>query len=537
MSNNDTPYEILGIADDGQAYFIDQSGRLQHWLLTTLNKSKLLVLAPLEFWAFDSPKINWDEKINEVIMLSGKKEFDPDKVKGRGAWRNKEGGICYFDGNAKNLLGDPNPNWVFTKRVQKDIGIGYGDDPGHDVRDEIYELNKLLPYSTKFEAAKLLAWATLAPFCGALEWRPACFVTAQSGAGKTSVIDLIVTPLAIPLRASGGGSTEPGIRQRVVKDAVPIFVEELEDDTKKKRENKEAILSLMRQSTSDDAPEVLKGTSDGGGTSYALKCMFLFAGISPDVTNEADENRIVWINLTPKKKLDLKRWNEVQGRLKELLSEDNCKGIRALTFQNLEFIFATAKRIQPLIQEITGESERFAIIESLLISALLIVWLDKVKDDEIDKWVRKFYVDYEKQQRKSDSDDLMAKLLDKPFKVYEETMKGTFTVRSLLFYLKSGKMPKIDQLGYEAERDLESFDRGTLERLLKVKGFGINNSEKHPEYKGHVMFFKNSQWIKDNTQIHSYYELLKRHDDFLGETTASMVGKTVSCVVVGGILE
>ena len=119
------PFRILGIADDGQAYFINRHERLIHTSLLHLSNDFIQNLAPLEFWkTHKSPKLtreDWLEIKDEIIQFSGMVDFDLDNIRCRGAWREKSGEICYHDG--QETSGEFKKNRIFLKKRKIDMGI------------------------------------------------------------------------------------------------------------------------------------------------------------------------------------------------------------------------------------------------------------------------------------------------------------------------------------------------------------------------------------------------------------------------------
>ena len=118
----------LGQADDKTSYFIDASGRIENTRLKSLNKNVLMTLAPLSFWekyysaeTKQGTRMQWDEAISDVIATSQSKDFDPDSTLGRGAWRRKDGAICYHDGI--DTIGTKDPSKIYLRKMKKDIGI------------------------------------------------------------------------------------------------------------------------------------------------------------------------------------------------------------------------------------------------------------------------------------------------------------------------------------------------------------------------------------------------------------------------------
>src|SRR5512147_995133 len=93
------PYKILGTADDGKAYFLDQSGRLMVTPLESLTQGKLLKLASLTHWKMEADskskygitRDDWLIFQDALIQEALKTDFDPKNIRGRGAWREPDG--------------------------------------------------------------------------------------------------------------------------------------------------------------------------------------------------------------------------------------------------------------------------------------------------------------------------------------------------------------------------------------------------------------------------------------------------------------
>ena len=119
---------------------------------------------------------------------------------------------------------------------------------------------------------------------------------------------------------NGLESTVPGVRGYVQKDSVSIVIEELEP---KKGEymnhnNRNEFFSLMRVSVTDDAPDIIKGTKDGGYHNYKMQNMFAFIAINPTIETIADENRIFRVNMIKPKQLS--KWKTMEKQIINLVT-------------------------------------------------------------------------------------------------------------------------------------------------------------------------------------------------------------------------
>ena len=411
------PFTVLGVADDGKAYFLGRHERMTAMSLASVTQGKLMTLAPLTFWHTEYAtgkggtmgRDDWTAATDSIIEVSGRLDFDPERVRGRGAWCERDGRICYHDG--LETIGDAAPERLYLRMTRKDIGLGTSP-PDLKALTSILDVVRQLSFETHADMIRCIAWSTLAPFAGALPWRPAGLLTGESGTGKSEIVSLIITPLAVPFLFSGGFSTEAGIRQDVGIDAVAIVVDESDGDTPKKQQNINGVFSLMRQSTSDDAPKVAKGTIDGKGLSFTMRSMFIFAAIDPVVKSIADDNRIFAINLKSKDHTPVK-WLELKRKTQDALTPEICAAIRALTWTRLDDIFALADRMSPVIQLVTGKSSRFSKAESLLFAAFHVVWKQAdLTDDNLTDFFEQIYEWTPPEDTRDETDELLNRLLD-----------------------------------------------------------------------------------------------------------------------------
>jgi len=424
------PFRILGVADDAKGYFLDRHERLTSMALGSITQNKLLTLAPLTFWQIHFAtgkggimgKDDWIAAIDAVIQVAGQMDFDPDRIRGRGAWRERDGRICYHDG--LNTLGETGENRLYLRMTRKDIGLG-SPLPELERLTAILDVTGQLSFETRADMIRCIAWSTLAPFAGALPWRPAGLLTGRSESGKSTIVDMIIKPLSLPFVFSGGETTEAGVRQTIKNDATAIVIEEAETDTPKKRQRRDDILSLMRQSTSDETPKAAKGTIDGKGMMFTLRSMFMFVAISPEVESIADDNRLFRVNLE-KNNND---WPTLKNRLGELLTPELCSSIRAFTWSRMTEIFRLADIMSPVIQKVTNKSNRYALAEAILFAAYQIIWKQvELNEDDLYRFFEQIYDWQPPEESRDETEELLDRLLDESI----QEGKDRYTLREIL---------------------------------------------------------------------------------------------------------
>ena len=421
----DLPFKIMGRSGENDTFFIDRDG----WLIGAphgqYGKQFCLRLAPLNWWKFESGfsneksrRVYWDDVMCWLIGESNK-DFDPATVRGRGAWKDEKDRTCFNDG--RRIWGTIDPNCHYLRKASMNIDLDCEHATAEQRRD-VFDVVRQLVFQTEMDAIRTLAWATLAPFGGALPWRSAALLTGSSGSGKSSIIDSIVKTIAQPLIFSGGESTEAGVRQAIGSDSRAVVIEEAEKDTFKKAGRREDLFSLMRQSTSNDAPIVAKGTQDGKGMSFQLRSMFLFAAISPEVEQIADDNRIFKINLDTSKRHTQRQWIDLQRDLSEKLNPRICAGIRSFVWSNLNKIIAFAKELSIYIQEWTSRGNRYALAESLFLSVYFLVYMGVEVEDvsTLENEVRDLIELAPKEETRNDAQEMIDRILQENIFVSSE---------------------------------------------------------------------------------------------------------------------
>jgi hypothetical protein len=446
-------------------------------------------------------------------------------MRGRGGWREPDGRICYHDG--KKTIGDFSKDRIYLRRSVKDIGIKDKPASASD-RNRICEAVKELTFDSVADCVRTLGWAVLAPFAGALPWRPAGLMTAASGTGKSTIITHIVKPLASPIICSGGESTAAGIRQRIGVDSCAIVVEEAETDTQKKKQNRDETFSLMRQSTSDDSPDVLKGTIDGRGLSFTLRSMFFFVSISPEVECEADENRIFRVSLV-KANYPRAKWIEKEKEIRAALTPEICRGVRAYTWKKLPEIIALSERIAIQSQIIAKTDNRTALAESLLLAAYMAVFKNRPKatDKQIVEFVELFYSLGMPEKRRNENEEMLDILLDSIVREGQEN----YTIRELLNAIESGFVYSEDETGQDGSttRHEKELPRHEARRIAGRYGVGLA-----PD--GNIAIAKNHQEIMKLLDKGKGYQMqLMRHPRLVerGKNVSLGSNNVKNCVVIG----
>jgi adenosyl cobinamide kinase/adenosyl cobinamide phosphate guanylyltransferase len=525
-ATSEMPFKVLGIGDDGRAYFITEAGRIVDCNLDGLSKSKLMVLTGRWFWRehyAQDGKIVWDSAIDDIIRLSQNRDHNESRVRGRGAWRDGEL-ISYHDG--VNTYGEHAPGVTYIRLSHKDIGIN--DEPAtsdtvKQIRDTVFRLS----FETPADAVRCLGWATLAPFAGALKFRPAMLLTGPSGSGKSTVANQLMRKLSNCEWMDGSGTTVAGVRGKIQRDSCAVIFEETERDTEKKKINRNELFSLMRVNVTDDAPDTVKGTKDGGFHSFKMQNMFGFIAIDPTVDSIADENRVFRINMVPPQNQG--EWKQIESALSALLTDTNCRALRALTWRKLKTIFALSDRIVDAIREKTGRDYRSSYSDAMLASAFMVVWssTDSPTDAQIESMLNKYYAFQPAEEHRDEAAEVVDRLLDEVIEVMHENSREKLTIMECL---TRAVMRVYDADGQRIEVGpprAAAYKQHVARYGLKiVDGDGLAIVNKHHQ-------------IQRITGLgDGYQRLLKRHRAWAEGSRQVMFpdGKNRRCTVLRGIL-
>lgn len=144
------------------------------------------------------------------------------------------------------------------------------------------------------DAMLLLGWIAGAMVCGALEWRPAAWITGGRGTGKSTLQKLIKLLLRDGL-VEAANVTEAWVRQTLKLRTLPIAIDELEADEDGRRVK--AIVDLARLASS--GARMGRGSADHSAQDFTMKSSFLFSSILVPPLTPADRSRLAMLELEP----------------------------------------------------------------------------------------------------------------------------------------------------------------------------------------------------------------------------------------------
>lgn len=333
------PYTPLGY-DHGTLYFLSS---ITHEVIpvspTSMSKKTVLFsLAPLDYWETEyhsKSGINIDLVCNDLIQQCQQAgPYNPYRLRGRGAWFDKGRVVLHLgdrlivDG-AQHETSTFASNYIYESRAH--VGNANATPLTATEASEVIALMRMLTFNNLASHQFLAGWCMIATICGALDWRPHIWVTGPAGSGKSWVMENMVIPLLGDSKVHAlGKSSEAGIRQMLNGDALPVVIDEAESDEKSQKDSMQAILTLMRQSSSESGASIYKGSVSGKSIQYCIRSCFLLSSIGVGTKNHADETRVTPLNLRPDKAHGAAaRFEWLIKRVNNILTPEYCERLRS----------------------------------------------------------------------------------------------------------------------------------------------------------------------------------------------------------------
>lgn len=347
----------LGYRDD--VYYYTSSSNRQIIPLTPSGHvaNNLYSLQPHEYWATEHPGakgINWNQAASKLMndcRLAG--IFDPRNIRGTGVWLDPEPLINLGD-NIYPFKPKSKHTYIISSQVPAPIE---STDP-----DLLLSILNKINFKHPNQGKLLAGWLTIAPFSGALPWRPHVWLTGGAGTGKSTVMQDLISPILGDFKLYiKGNTTEAGIRQKLGHNAIPIIFDEFEQMTGDDPRTK-SILDLCRQASSESSGEILKGSSSGKSAQYNPRFCALVSSIRINLSNDADHSRFIVLDLDEPNK---EEFSKIKNLLSQL-SAKYCHGLFSATFLNFKKFQALAEYHRTELSK--THTARFAQQHSILLA-------------------------------------------------------------------------------------------------------------------------------------------------------------------------
>lgn len=320
-------FTILGY-DRGDYYFFQHEKRqVLNYRKGDFSDSGLMELAPINWWEefFPASKegVNKKAAINWIFRTAnGRGIYDPARVRGRGAWTDKgrsvfhHGAYLTVDGVQMDITRIQS---AYVYQVERNMPTPSAEPMTDDEGSWLVSVAEMARWSMPGSAALFAGFALLAPICGALPWRSHVWLTGGAGTGKSTLQNKYLGSLLRGMSVyATGDSTEPGIRQHLQADALPVLIDEAESNNERDKQRIENIIGMIRKTSTESQAQTLKGTVSGDGQSFHIRSMFCLASINVNMPSRADVDRLTKLSLRPPVSGSSDHWDKLELELNKI---------------------------------------------------------------------------------------------------------------------------------------------------------------------------------------------------------------------------
>ena len=352
-------FTCLGFDQDAFYYQPHRTGQVVRLSRSSHTGTNLVALAPLGYWEHEHPgnrnAPNWTAAASQLFWDQAQVGvYAPDRIRGRGAWWDRNQSVLHLgnrlvvDGNERPVTSRiPGSPYLYQRlsSLQGPAGVEPLSDTDAYLLAHIAER---FHWEVPASGLLLAGWVTLAPICGALDWRPHAWLTAAAGSGKSAILDRYVAPLLGDMGLIvAGNTTEPGIRQALRADALPVVFDEAESNERTDQQRMQAILGLARVASSESKASTLKGTPEGDTQRFVIRSMFLMSSIGTSLKQGADRSRFAQLTLRSHSEIPkgerLAHWEALDRDLDRHISEEIGRRLQARTISLIPTIRASIR--------------------------------------------------------------------------------------------------------------------------------------------------------------------------------------------------
>lgn len=428
------PIRALGY-DRGRYYYMPTRQRqVLEYSKGDHTTTGLLQLAPLAYWeqawasGGEMKREHWTAAVDALMRRCERAGiFDPVILRGRGCWSD-EGRVVFNLGNRALVDGREESLETMRTRFIYEAGprlAGPAVDPlPVDQSRRVLDIARRFHWEMPASAALLAGWIVLAPVCGALRWRPHVWLTGGAGTGKTTILGDFVAPLLAGTELQvQGNSTEAGIRQALRADARPVLFDESEQNNEREEARVQAILSLIRQSSSESQSRTLKGTTTGRSMDFHVRSMFALSSIQVGIQRQADHSRISVLGLVGTGQVSPERaeamraaWIETQRLLVELRQDEAFAGrLLARTVAMWPTIEANARTITRVAAEVFNSQRLADQYGTLLAGTAALLYDHEITEAGARNLIDSFeWAEYQAAAREDESGEALASIMQIP---------------------------------------------------------------------------------------------------------------------------
>lgn len=364
----------------------------------------ILSLAPVKYWR-DMDKF-WKvnkrgekeidysliaEYLNE--LSAGVGTFDYSKFRGAGYFWNSKTNSLYAR-SGFYFVGEPpeGTHHFYGREIYEPK-----NSSGKFDKELFVELFNSFCWKEPVYGKVLLGWVLLAPFSGALNFRPHVWINGEKASGKTWIFENVILNMLEDCVAFTMGTTEAGLMRSLRGDALPVVHDEFETSNEKRKEDKAKLLEFFRgcSTSSGSKMSVTKCSMGSSSTvqSFNACSMVLLGSIKNSLEESQDAARFIVLSLSRLKRKKI--FNEYQTMCE--MSPDQLKDKFR---QHVDICFGDFGRLKRLIEKnekLLMHEYPDAVFHSLrclaAIQSMLEFYSIPLKKEDVDFLVDKFKSD------------------------------------------------------------------------------------------------------------------------------------------------
>lgn len=401
LSNEMRPFRVLGYnkteGGNNEFYIYSyKSKQVLRFMPSTFTDKNLIQLADLGWWEYTFPtKKGFDADMAAQYLMNSCYDagvYDQDNIRGVGAWYD-EGRVIVHAGTHLVTNGSKFDLREFESKhiyeANKPFGFELKTPTPTKEAHRFLELIQMMNWERPVNAYLFAGWCIIAPVCGALPWRPHIWVTGSSGTGKTTAMGIIKEMIGRIAVHAQGVTTEAGVRQTLGHDARPVIFDEADSDGRNDTDRLQAILALVRASSSSDGGLIIKGGQQGSSKSFQIRSCFAFASISPKVQNQADRSRVTVLSLVKDRETERARrnWEKMQRIMYDIVQPSYAEGMISRTLSILPAIIENARIFAKAAAAVLGEQRAGDQLGALLAGAYSLHSGGLISYEAAVKWV------------------------------------------------------------------------------------------------------------------------------------------------------
>ena len=472
----DCPFRALGHDHLNLFFYSTLTRQVLHFATPAAAESCLFMLAPLHWWESNFNGLDKAGKQSARAWLAALAisagVYDPTRIRGRGGWWDDKR-IVLHCGTHIICEGQQYDLAAFKSHYTYESGVAYplitGDVAPNFEAVRLRALCDRIRWARPIDGTLLAGWIVLAPFCGALEWRPHISITGESGSGKSWVVDNLIRATLKDVAANHlSTTTEAAIRQSLRGDARPVVLDEIEPHSKEANLRIQAILEFARAASGNDSVPISKGSPSGAVTLYYPRSMFCYSGIVEQTIHTADRNRttILTIRAIPPSVEKTAHFTALEQAQAQIITPDWISGLRARTASLLPTIRANARVFAAAWVSGKGDTRTGNQVGTLLAGAYSLVSTKQILIGDALKYIERHdWTDEKALQEERDPVKVIQTILRHVVRINTGVFSGERNVGELIEIVVAGVMDRTPNSPSASDAD------GVLQRLgLRVRG-------------------------------------------------------------------